>query len=126
MEIEEPVALAKLPRPFQTGGRVQFGSVWGIHGQVKKRRHELCTAVDGNSLGIYEVGISIPIFERLADQNRSRTERVSTRMLFRLPHLLPPHRCRFDINRTSISCDKLSTSCETADSSSNRQKMQKA
>ena len=55
MEIGEPVALTKLSKPLQNGGRVHFGSIWAVHGQTKKRRHEICTAIDGDSLNIHEV-----------------------------------------------------------------------
>ena len=54
MEICEPVALTKLPKPSQSGGQVQVGSVWALHGQTKKRRHEVCTGIDGDSLNIHE------------------------------------------------------------------------
>jgi len=56
MEIVTPIQLAKLPKPAQAEGKAQFGPVYGIRSGVKRKRQELCAAVDGDSLGIYEVG----------------------------------------------------------------------
>jgi len=56
MEIGEPAVLARLPRAGLTGeGQTKFCQVYGIRAQQKKKRHEICAAVDGNSLNIFEV-----------------------------------------------------------------------
>lgn len=56
MEIGEPAVLAKLPRAGLTGdGQTKFCQVYGIRAQQRKKRHEICAAVDGNSLNIFEV-----------------------------------------------------------------------
>lgn len=59
MEIGEPAVLAKLPRAGLTGdGQTRFCQVYGIRNQLRKKRHEICAAVDGNSLNIFEVRFS--------------------------------------------------------------------
>ncbi|RMD45034.1 hypothetical protein DV735_g207, partial [Chaetothyriales sp. CBS 134920] len=55
MEIGQPVALRKLPRPAYGSGKVQFGSIWTLRPQSKRKRHEICTAVDGDSVNIYDI-----------------------------------------------------------------------
>jgi hypothetical protein len=58
MELCSPTVLARLPRPFPRSGKVQFGSVWGLRNGRTRKRHELCAAVDGDSLNIYSVSSS--------------------------------------------------------------------
>lgn len=56
MEITAPHVLAKLPRTSKPDATSFFGNVYGVRdGAVKKRRKEICVAVDGDSLSIYEV-----------------------------------------------------------------------
>ncbi|KAK5077856.1 hypothetical protein LTR64_003743 [Lithohypha guttulata] len=56
MDIGEPTVLVKLPRAGLTGeGRTQFSQVYGVRDGQRKKRHEVCAAVDSNSLNIYEV-----------------------------------------------------------------------
>lgn len=59
MEIAEPTLLVKLPRagPSEEGSR-RFSQVYGVRDGKSKKRHEICAAVDGNSLNIFEVGWS--------------------------------------------------------------------
>lgn len=56
MEIGAACALAKIPRPGLVGnGEARFCQVYGVRDQQKRKRHEICAAIDGNSLNIYEV-----------------------------------------------------------------------
>lgn len=56
MEIGEPTLLTKLSQPSVIcDSGVQFCQVYGIRDGQRKKRHEICAAVDGNSLNIYEV-----------------------------------------------------------------------
>lgn len=56
MEFGEAVVLAKLPRAGLTGeGQTRFCQVYGIRDAARKKRHEICAAVDGNSLNVFEV-----------------------------------------------------------------------
>lgn len=58
MEIGEPAVLAKLPRAGLSGdGQTSFCQVYGIRDGRRKKRHEICAAVDGNSISIFEVRI---------------------------------------------------------------------
>lgn len=56
MEIGEPTLLAKLPRagPSDEGSR-HLSQVYGLRNGLCKKRLEICAAVDGNSLNIFEV-----------------------------------------------------------------------
>ncbi|ETN41898.1 uncharacterized protein HMPREF1541_03837 [Cyphellophora europaea CBS 101466] len=54
MEISEPVSLARLPRSPQGVNDVTFGSVWGWRSGVKRKRHEICAAIESTCLNIYE------------------------------------------------------------------------
>lgn len=57
MEIGEPSLLTKLPRAGILGdGRTRFCQVYGIRDGQRKKRHEICAAIDSNSINIYEVG----------------------------------------------------------------------
>lgn len=55
MEIEDPVVLAKLPKPLQDNGQHKYGPVYGLTAGQKKKRHEVLVAINGNSVNIYEV-----------------------------------------------------------------------
>ena len=56
----EPAALAKLPRAGLSGeGRTRFCQVYGVRDGQRKKRHEICAAVDGNSLNIFEVAVTL-------------------------------------------------------------------
>ncbi|EXJ94444.1 hypothetical protein A1O1_02840 [Capronia coronata CBS 617.96] len=55
MEITAPHLLAKLPRTTKPETAVSFGSVYALRDGLKKRRKEICVAVDGDSLNLYEV-----------------------------------------------------------------------
>lgn len=55
MDISEPVTLARLPRSPQKSSEVRFGPVWASRSGVKRKRHEICAAVEGTSVNIYEV-----------------------------------------------------------------------
>jgi len=58
MEIEEPALLAKLPRAgFQGNGNIGFGQVYGLQNDQRKKRQEMCAAIDGNSINIIEVRV---------------------------------------------------------------------
>ncbi|RMZ89443.1 hypothetical protein DV736_g3308, partial [Chaetothyriales sp. CBS 134916] len=62
MEIGEPVALRKLPRPAHGNGKVHFGSIWALRPQSKRKRHEICAAVDGDSVNIYDIKTGRTLF----------------------------------------------------------------
>jgi len=55
MEIEQPVVLARLPRPLQENSQHKYGHVFGLNAGQKRKRHEVSVAIDGNSINIYEV-----------------------------------------------------------------------
>ncbi|KAK5939258.1 hypothetical protein PMZ80_008561 [Knufia obscura] len=84
MEIGEPTVLAKLPRAGLTGdGQTKFCQVYGIRNQQRKKRHEICAAVDGNSLNVFEVvnGRNIaswPVPPDVAFVSKPYSERVHT------------------------------------------------
>ncbi|KAH0834410.1 hypothetical protein FOPE_03563 [Fonsecaea pedrosoi] len=69
MEISTPHVLARLPRPARHDANPRFGTVYAVRDGLKKRRKEICVAVDGDSLGLYEV----PLHCILA-QNKLLTE----------------------------------------------------
>ena len=54
MDISAPISLTRLPRPSKPDG-VRTGTVYGVRNGLKKRRKEICTATDGDSLSLYEV-----------------------------------------------------------------------
>lgn len=65
MEISEPVVVAKLPRLQVESGRNLFSTVYSLKNGVKRKRQEICAAVDGDSINIYEVsGLSTTVFLR--------------------------------------------------------------
>jgi hypothetical protein len=55
MEVAGPKILATLPRNPQGPTDIKFGTVWGWRSGVKRKRYEICAAVDGNCVNIYEV-----------------------------------------------------------------------
>lgn len=55
MEVSQPVLLARLPRSPLEDGRIRTGQVYGVRAGQKRKRSEICTAVDGESLNLYEV-----------------------------------------------------------------------
>jgi hypothetical protein len=55
MDIAKPILLAKLPRSSRSDAVTSFGPVHSVRDGAKKRRKEICTATDGNSLSVYEV-----------------------------------------------------------------------
>ncbi|EXJ75270.1 uncharacterized protein A1O5_01966 [Cladophialophora psammophila CBS 110553] len=55
MEISTPHVLSRLPRPAKPDATTRFGTVYSVRSGLKKRRKEICVAVDGNSLGLYEI-----------------------------------------------------------------------
>ncbi|KAL2406444.1 hypothetical protein ABEF95_015514 [Exophiala dermatitidis] len=55
MELTAPIVLAKLPRTTKPDATTEFGNVYSVRDGVKKRRKEICIAIDGDSLSIYEV-----------------------------------------------------------------------
>jgi hypothetical protein len=55
MDIAIPVLLARLPRSSKSDAVTSFGPVYSVRDSVKKRRKEICSATDGNSLSVYEV-----------------------------------------------------------------------
>lgn len=56
MNIGEPAVLTKLPRAGLSGdGRSRFCQVYGVTNGQRKKRKEICAAVDGNSVNIFEV-----------------------------------------------------------------------
>lgn len=56
MEIGEPTLLAKLPRAgtSEEGSR-KLSQVYGVRDGKTKKRNEVCAAIDGNSINIFEV-----------------------------------------------------------------------
>ncbi|KAK4936291.1 hypothetical protein LTR10_022819 [Elasticomyces elasticus] len=54
MEISAPHLLVKLPRTARKDASTQFGSVYTLRDGVKRRRKEICAAIDGDALSIYE------------------------------------------------------------------------
>ncbi|KAI1615125.1 hypothetical protein EDD37DRAFT_629880 [Exophiala viscosa] len=54
MEISAPHLLVRLPRNARSDATTQFGSVYALRDGVKRRRKEICAAIDGDSLSIYE------------------------------------------------------------------------
>ena len=58
MDISSPVVLARLPKPLPDNGKVGFGPTWGLRNGTKRKRHEVCAAVDGVSVNIYAVGLA--------------------------------------------------------------------
>jgi hypothetical protein len=55
MEITAPHILAKVPRSTKPDAATSFGNVYTVRDGLKKRRKEICVAVDGDSLSLYEV-----------------------------------------------------------------------
>lgn len=55
MDIGEPSVLLRLPRSPQGTTNTRFGLTWGLRGGVKRKRHEVCTAVEGVGVNIYDV-----------------------------------------------------------------------
>ncbi|KIW21104.1 hypothetical protein PV08_01683 [Exophiala spinifera] len=54
MEISAPHPLVRLPRVARPDAATHIGPVFTVRDGVKRRRKEICAAVDGNSLNIYE------------------------------------------------------------------------
>lgn len=55
MEISGPHLLVRLPRTARPDASTNIGSVYALRGGLKRRRKEICAAIDGDSLSIYEV-----------------------------------------------------------------------
>jgi hypothetical protein len=55
MEIKQPVVLARLPRPLLENSHHKCGPVFGQTAGLKRKRHEVSIAIDGNSVNLYEV-----------------------------------------------------------------------
>lgn len=55
MEISAPHALVRLPRTTRPDAATYFGCVCAVREGMKRRRKEICAAVDGDSISIYEV-----------------------------------------------------------------------
>ena len=56
MILQEPSLLAQLPRPLEfSAGRTYVGNVYGVDGQRKRKRFEVVSAVDGETVNIYDV-----------------------------------------------------------------------
>ena len=56
MEISAPITLAKLPRANMHDG-TQMGTVYAVRDGIKRRRKEICVAVDGDTVSLYEVSL---------------------------------------------------------------------
>jgi len=54
-----PHLLAKLPRTTRPDAATYFGNVCAVHDGLKRRRKEICAAIDGDSISIYEVLILV-------------------------------------------------------------------
>ncbi|KAK6381244.1 hypothetical protein LTS17_004301 [Exophiala oligosperma] len=54
MEISAPHPLVRLPRTARPDAATHVGPVFTVRDGSKRRRKEICAAVDGNSLNIYE------------------------------------------------------------------------
>ncbi|KIW64026.1 hypothetical protein PV04_08987 [Phialophora macrospora] len=54
MDVSAPISLARLPRASRPDG-IHFGAVHAMRNGLKKRRKEICAAVDGDSVGLYEI-----------------------------------------------------------------------
>jgi hypothetical protein len=59
MEICPPVGIARLPKPFGENAKCSFGPVWGLKKDSgdKKKRQEICAAIDGDSVNVYNVSV---------------------------------------------------------------------
>lgn len=55
MEVTAPNLLIRLPRATRPDAATRFGPVWSLRDGVKRKRKEICAAVDGDSLSVYEV-----------------------------------------------------------------------
>lgn len=55
MEITPPHVLVKLPRSTRPDANAQFTVVHTNRQGIRRRRKEICAAIDGDSLSIYEV-----------------------------------------------------------------------
>lgn len=86
MEIDAPVGIVRLPKPFGQGAKCTFGPVWGVRNGEKRKRHELCAAVDGDSVNVYNVSymdrMVLPC--RADTPYRLRLDAMSSQRLFHL------------------------------------------
>ena len=55
MELGQPVIQVRLPRSPYEHGTTKIGPVFSIRAGQKRKRQEIYTAVDGDSINIYEV-----------------------------------------------------------------------
>lgn len=64
--IEEPYAIASLPKPLDSQkGRIFCANVYSLSGSKKRKRREVAVGVDGESVSIYNV-----CFESLFDMRQ--------------------------------------------------------
>lgn len=88
MELSSPIALAKLPRPGGQDG-FHFGTVHAVRDGVKKRRKEICAAIDGDSLGLYEVASTLsnvisPSIDNIPDSKWNNSRLLSCTALLEI------------------------------------------
>lgn len=76
MEISEPTLLAKLPRAgtSEEGSR-KFSQVYGLRDGRTKKRNEVCAAIDGNSMNVFEVRY-VQLAEEFTSHDYSRLSMV--------------------------------------------------
>jgi hypothetical protein len=67
MEIGQPVTLTRLPRSPHETGATRTAPVFGIRAGQKRKRQEVCSAVDVDSISIYEVCRSVSSIARKTD-----------------------------------------------------------
>lgn len=65
MELSSPHLLTKLPRSSRPGGSVSFARVTAVRGGITKHRNEICAAIHGDSLTLYNVIHQTPCHSRL-------------------------------------------------------------
>lgn len=94
MEITPPQSLVKLPRSTRPNTAIQFAIVLSNRQGTRRRRKEICAAIDGDSLSIYEVILLIHIVLRLRVSDNfqsSITETFWPHILCLPPVPSPPH-----------------------------------
>lgn len=68
--IEEPYALASLPKPLDAEkGRIFCANVYSLSGSKKRKRREVAVGVDGESVNIYNVCFKMLFDTRYSDPN---------------------------------------------------------
>ena len=87
LEIQAPLPVAQLPRPFEAEGKTLFNSVYGVSTSKKVKRYEIVAAVDGEALNLYNVSVG-PVAQTRLLKDSSSFQVQSSRLITSYP--VPP------------------------------------